>query len=244
MKSLKRHDPYLEERTWITVSIIKEVIMRRKQNKLTIADLGGGDGRATRRVISLLTPDLNISKFFVVDLMPNTKLQQEFPFIKIITITHDLNLRGLPIKKDESVDVVYSLETIEHLYNPDIFLDEIYRILKPEGLLVISTVNLLAYYNRILCIFGSLPIHYEVSNKKKYGRFSVLNKGLPVGHIRVFSPEALVEMLEDNGFKVINVKGLQFIYNSPISYIDKFFKHMPNWASAFVVAAIKKGGKS
>jgi ubiquinone/menaquinone biosynthesis C-methylase UbiE len=43
--------------------------------------------------------------------------------------------------KNNSVDVVVSFETIEHVKEPELFLNEIQRILKPNGLLILSTPN-------------------------------------------------------------------------------------------------------
>lgn len=43
---------------------------------------------------------------------------------------------------DHSFDAVVSFETIEHVPEPEVFLKEIKRILKPDGLLIISTPNL------------------------------------------------------------------------------------------------------
>ena len=42
---------------------------------------------------------------------------------------------------DNSVDVVVSFETIEHVLNPEKFIDECIRVLAPNGTLVISTPN-------------------------------------------------------------------------------------------------------
>ncbi|QQS71010.1 class I SAM-dependent methyltransferase [Candidatus Saccharibacteria bacterium] len=42
---------------------------------------------------------------------------------------------------DDSVDIVVTFETIEHIKNYRKFLDEVRRILKPDGLLLISTPN-------------------------------------------------------------------------------------------------------
>lgn len=42
---------------------------------------------------------------------------------------------------DQSVDLVVSFETVEHVPHPDKFIAEIVRILKPEGRLVMSTPN-------------------------------------------------------------------------------------------------------
>src|SRR5690606_31157867 len=46
--------------------------------------------------------------------------------------------RAIPLA-DDSVDVVVSFETLEHLFEQDKFLAEIRRVLRPEGLLIIST---------------------------------------------------------------------------------------------------------
>jgi len=47
---------------------------------------------------------------------------------------------NIPVK-DGSVDVVVSLETIEHVDDQETFLKEVKRVLKPEGNLFISTPN-------------------------------------------------------------------------------------------------------
>lgn len=43
--------------------------------------------------------------------------------------------------KDNFFDLVISFETIEHIKNPEIFLAEIKRVLKKDGILIISTPN-------------------------------------------------------------------------------------------------------
>jgi ubiquinone/menaquinone biosynthesis C-methylase UbiE len=47
---------------------------------------------------------------------------------------------------DESFDVVTSFETLEHLHERALFLSELKRVLKPNGLLILSTPN--AYYTK------------------------------------------------------------------------------------------------
>jgi SAM-dependent methyltransferase len=46
----------------------------------------------------------------------------------------------LPLQ-DQSVDVVVSFETIEHLLKPTLFINEIKRVLKPGGTFIVSTPN-------------------------------------------------------------------------------------------------------
>ena len=50
------------------------------------------------------------------------------------------NAESIPLG-DQSVDVVVTFETIEHVKNYRKFIDEIRRILKPDGLAIISTPN-------------------------------------------------------------------------------------------------------
>ncbi len=50
------------------------------------------------------------------------------------------NAETIPLE-DNTVDVVVTFETIEHIKNYRKFLDEISRVLKPDGLLIISTPN-------------------------------------------------------------------------------------------------------
>lgn len=45
---------------------------------------------------------------------------------------------NLPFKRS-SFDLITCFETIEHLRNPELFLEECHRILKPSGVLIVST---------------------------------------------------------------------------------------------------------
>ena len=66
---------------------------------------------------------------------------------------------------DDSVDVVVSFETIEHVEDPNAFLDECQRVLRPGGTLVISTPN--------ASVYGSLvdnPFHCSELDENQFQR--------------------------------------------------------------------------
>ena len=82
----------------------------------------------------------------------------------------------LPLE-DRSVDLVVSFETIEHLGKPEEFLDEIMRVLRDDGLLIISTPNPIEYsiipdYSNPYHL-SEMPLHeFE---RALYGRFSCVS---------------------------------------------------------------------
>lgn len=90
----------------------------------------------------------------------------------------------LPLVED-SVDAVTSFETIEHLSDAEMFLDELVRVLHPQGVLFLSSPN------------GWL------TSKRPDGR--------PANrfHVREFLPEELVELLEER-FDEVSLFG-QFV---------------------------------
>lgn len=61
-----------------------------------------------------------------------------FPNKKITYIRSDAH--KLPLESS-SADIIVSFETIEHLEKPKRFIKEIQRLLKPKGLLILSTPN-------------------------------------------------------------------------------------------------------
>jgi ubiquinone/menaquinone biosynthesis C-methylase UbiE len=61
--------------------------------------------------------------------------RNRFGILAVRSDAHDLPL------SDECVDIVVSLETIEHLNEPGLFLKEIHRVLRPNGTLLLSTPN-------------------------------------------------------------------------------------------------------
>jgi len=54
----------------------------------------------------------------------------------------------IPIVESNAFDVVVSFESIEHIENPDIFLREVKRVLKPKGVFIVSTPNKAIYTDK------------------------------------------------------------------------------------------------
>ena len=69
---------------------------------------------------------------------------------------------------DASIDVAVSFETLEHLAEQDVFLSELKRVLRPDGLLLISTPDRDAYSP-----IGSAPNPYHVLELTR-GEFEAL----------------------------------------------------------------------
>lgn len=81
------------------------------------------------------------------------KAQQLYPqgrFI-IADFNHKLEIA------DASADLVLSVSTIEYLFDPEAFVSEIHRIVKPGGRLIIHTMNLAFILRRLQLLFGKLP---------------------------------------------------------------------------------------
>lgn len=88
-------------------------------------------------------------------------------------------------------DYVFAGEIIEHLYDTDFFLEEIKRVLKPNGILIITTPNFLSFGRRIYYLFGK-GIFMEQS-------FTLPEKA--AGHIRYYTFDSLKELARMHNFE-------------------------------------------
>jgi SAM-dependent methyltransferase len=108
--------------------------------------------------------------------------------------------------RDRSLDVVMCDEVIEHVVDTDGLLDEIHRVLQPGGMLVLSTPNLAAWFNRLALLGGLQPAFTEVGYSGVYGRPG----NEVVGHLRLFTWRALREFLAAHDFAIVDVRGAPF----------------------------------
>jgi SAM-dependent methyltransferase len=92
------------------------------------------------------------------------------------------NVATLPVR-DGSVDVVASLQVIEHLWDQPAFLAECRRVLRPAGTLLVTTPNRLTF---------TLP-----------------NRPMNPFHYRELDPDALATLLEEAGFEITRLLGLR-----------------------------------
>jgi ubiquinone/menaquinone biosynthesis C-methylase UbiE len=72
----------------------------------------------------------------------------------IVVFKANLN-KSFPLP-DNSIDQVCANQVIEHRIDTDNFVSEIYRVLKPNGSVVIATENLASWHNiAALLLFGN-----------------------------------------------------------------------------------------
>jgi SAM-dependent methyltransferase len=110
---------------------------------------------------------------------------------------------GLPFDS-ESFDVVHANQVVEHVRRTDVFLREIRRVLKPEGLACISTNNLSSWHNVVSLGLGMQPMPMHVSDEIIVG--NPLNPEHRWGHrdagrthLRLFTARALSELAGYHG---------------------------------------------
>jgi ubiquinone biosynthesis O-methyltransferase len=146
---------------------------------------------------------------------------------------------------DSEFDKVLCSEVIEHIPNADKALSEIYRVLKPNGKLVLSTPNPKSWYG-----FDRYVIWERILRKKWYH---------PYDHWR--SIKELLHMTEQNGFMTVRKTGACYVPGFLVTYfvlpgflqrlllrfvrmIEPVFSRMlPQYAYMVCVAVIKKKTK-
>ncbi|MEP3481534.1 MAG: class I SAM-dependent methyltransferase [Fuerstiella sp.] len=102
---------------------------------------------------------------------------------------------------DETVDAVVSMEVIEHLMFPLRAVEEVSRILKPGGIVLLTTPNIAYWRLRLDMLFR--------------GRWNPLGDTLAVQepwrdpHIRFFTTASMRGMLNSAGLEVLDVGGIK-----------------------------------
>jgi SAM-dependent methyltransferase len=175
-------------------------------------DIACYDGWKTAALQRLLAATLTIGVDFEGAALSEAK-QQGIPCVAI-----DLNQDSPLPFPDSSFDCIHAGEVIEHLFSPDLLLEEIARLLKPNGYAVISTPNLASWRNRIALLLGWQPFDAEVST-----RYIVGNPRDPrtmiSGHIRIFTARALRELAGLHGLSIRRLVG--FPNNRPVSLFTR-----------------------
>jgi len=115
----------------------------------------------------------------------------------------DIDEENLPFE-DNSIDLVVSNDSIEHMGNPKHVFKEVYRILKPGGKFRIETVNVSVWWIRLF-IF----LDWNVAWRHKIGTKRT-------GHMIHFTPDMLDMWFEMNGFKPLGRKN-NFLFRYKIT---------------------------
>jgi len=140
---------------------------------------------------------------------------------------------ALPLA-DGSVDLVVCNDVVEHVPETDLLVREIRRVLVPGGHLLLSTPNLSAWFNRLAMLAGYQPAFSEVSYEKIFGRPGTD----PVGHLRMFTPRALLPFLAHHGFDVLHTAAAPFpAVPTPLRGLDRVLSRSLSLGAITVVLA-------
>ncbi|MCK4462867.1 MAG: class I SAM-dependent methyltransferase [Candidatus Omnitrophica bacterium] len=104
----------------------------------------------------------------------------------------DVNER-LPFD-NESFDLVWVSEVIEHLDNPAQTLKEIRRVLKKDGALIATTPNSYFWVFRIFSLFGLTPDKLQRKDHRHFFNINDIRKLFPEGAVYGFFPYALIKI--------------------------------------------------
>lgn len=152
-------------------------------SKLKILDLGCGDGRISGELVR------KGHEVWGVDIFPNGVEDAKKKGINAIEA--DIEAK-LPFQ-DSIFDLVLVLDTLEHLYDEEGTLKEIFRVLKEDGKMIISYPNQFDLRNRLNMLLGGGIIHWS---HNKYADV----RAWKYGHIRFLLYRELEELLGACGF--------------------------------------------
>ena len=108
------------------------------------------------------------------------------------------------LKYDENTfDVIFLVEVIEHLENPNIVLHEIHRILRKWGMVVISTPNIMNITSRLLFMFEGSFLYFRLEDVK------TVENSFP-SHIVPFLPYIFKELFY-NKFHILSENYSNFV---------------------------------
>jgi methionine biosynthesis protein MetW len=218
------------------IKIRKSIRMFGRMEGAKVLDVGCGDGYISSKI-----GEGTGAKMFGVDISDNALCEARKRGID----AHKVNLDKdkLPFR-DGYFDAVFCGDVVEHVFDTERLLAEIHRVLKPKGFLIMSVPNIAAWYNRILMLFGFIPVWVESASVHYVGnRF--LDSGM--GHVKAFTRRSAVQLLALCNFRALNTAGSSVrgdgrrnrVMEGVWNRTDGFFSTLPSLSSLIIIKAEK-----
>lgn len=194
---------------WISANVGK--------NK-TVLDIGCWDGLFTKQIadrgnniigIDISESALEIARGKGLDVL-KCDIENKFPF------------------ENSKFDLVVAGEIIEHVFDTRKFLNEINRVLKRNGTLILTTPNIASLPRRIFLSLGKNPLIEYCSDDGN------------AGHIRYFVKKTLCELVETSGFKIDRFTSDVLNFNASGNFCSKSIaKLIPTIGRSLMIVAKK-----
>jgi SAM-dependent methyltransferase len=154
-----------------------------------VLEAGCGEGYGADRLAAVAAAVVGLD----YDAGAVANVARRYPAVRTVRA----NLVALPVASG-SIDVVASLQVIEHLWDPGAFLADCRRVLRPAGTLLLTTPNRLT--------------------------FSAPNRPLNPYHHRELSPAELAGLVDEAGFELTRLLGLR--HGRRLSKLDRRFSSL------------------
>lgn len=171
---LRDHDRYIFKQA--PTSLHQHALKYPVHSGQVVVELGVGQGHISRAFHE------RGARVFAVDMLPP---ETPFPFDFLQCNLED-GFADVILKRHGRADVVVMLDVVEHVAQPERTMREVWRILKPGGVLLASTANVAFIPLRFMLLIGLF----------NYGRRGILD----LTHRRLFTYRSFRRLLIDSGF--------------------------------------------
>ena len=245
-RDLENHGRDLESRDLKGIhkmlSYLKNKAVDKPEEMDKMLDVGCGYGALTRYIGDVL----NIRELHGID------IDQERLSIsgrrRILTHKVDLNTQAFPFM-DKYFDLVTSFNVLEQLISYDNVLMETHRVLKKDGLFILSLPNLGSYVNRGALLLGYQPRDIEISQVTTPGTLPMHKRG-GLYNLHSATLRAMIELLTFYDFNIILTKPLRPItderytttrnmYGKIMKPIDQTIGRIPSMSREFIILSRK-----
>ena len=167
----------------LTHEVVLDLFRRFVPAPAKVADLAAGEG-----AFSLILKDLGHDVHAVDASLDNWKL----PDIPLRQTNLDSEFSKSLVEESGKFDAVAAIEIVEHLENPFRFLRECAGLLKPGGLLFLTTPNVEAVHSRLIFLY--------TGRLNAFGAYETVRPA----HITPIFKWKLEMMLEEAGFDTVH----------------------------------------
>jgi 2-polyprenyl-6-hydroxyphenyl methylase/3-demethylubiquinone-9 3-methyltransferase len=177
------------------VSFIKNIISKNNPNfsNLSVLDVGCGGGILSESLVKLNFNVTGIDASLDTINIAIQHAQDNSLNIKYLHITAE----DLLEKNNQKYDIICAMEIIEHVNNPQEFVNTLLKMLKPDGYIFFSTINRNLKSLFLAKITAEYILNWIPKNTHDFNKF--------------ITPNELINMLKQkNTIEIIDTKGVNF----------------------------------